>query len=135
MLSILVLVVAAVFAVVKAVEWVDGDSGGSTSASTVVGSSSSTPAEERCEFSLHGGELGIEVASRRPDCAEARRIYTRYRSLAEAGESNGYELTPVGAGWSCAEFPFSQYPLMGRCENGGLIFDVFGLAPSAHLPP
>lgn len=121
-LAVGVLGVAAVVAVLALLE--DGSEGGAAGSTAF------------CEFEEFGGDVAVELLSSGLSCGAARRLLVRYRAAVRAGETAGMEEpTPVAAGWRCAEYPFSQYPLLIRCGNGARRFDLVGLAPSAHQRP
>lgn len=84
-----------------------------------------------CQFEGMAGEVRIVFDPVGGSCASARRAYAAFMEMARRGAVDGYEPARV-AGWSCREYPFSEYPLLVGCAQSGRRFEVLGLAPSAH---
>jgi hypothetical protein len=105
-----------------------GDSGGgatSTTTSSVVG--------PPCKLETARDRVEFELSSEAVGCSEARGIYAQFKEMVRAGEAAGIEqASEVGGGWSCEEFPFSEWPLRLRCTRGEDKFAAVGLGPGPH---
>jgi len=89
------------------------------------------PVDLPCEVETLGGAARIVFSPSNGSCPEAQRAYATFSEMLRRGEASGYDLTEVGA-WTCREYPFSEYPLLARCEQNERQFEVLGTAPSAH---
>jgi hypothetical protein len=87
-----------------------------------------------CQFKWMGGPVRIFASAGDSGCAEARVAFETFGKVVRRDAADASEPTPVGK-WTCQQYPLADYPLMARCEQDKLQFEVIGMAHVAHERP